>query len=113
MSAQLGMTRHPRIGVTARYDPVSASFRVDERYVRAVGRSGGIPLILPFVGSPEAVVQALDGLLLTGGEDLHPRYSGGSEQDGYRYYPCRRSVRRRSRPRCVRTSTRSATSMSV
>ncbi|WP_285038753.1 gamma-glutamyl-gamma-aminobutyrate hydrolase family protein [Plantibacter sp. lyk4-40-MEA-4] len=80
-------TRPPRIGITARFDPRATSFRVDERYVRAIVRYGGVPLVLPFAGPPGPIVDALDGLMLTGGEDLHPRYSGGSAQDGYRYYP--------------------------
>ena len=44
-----------------------------EAYVGAVIAAGGIPVLLPPVaiaGAAEAAVDALDGLLLTGGEDI-------------------------------------------
>lgn len=61
----------PRIGVTA-----INSLR--SRYARAVERAGGEPVILNPVREPlpEALVDGLAGLLLTGGPDVHPERYG-------------------------------------
>ena len=48
-------------------------------YCRCVERAGGIPALIPVVrdGSfPGRLTERLDGLLLTGGEDVHPRRYG-------------------------------------
>jgi len=48
-------------------------------YSRAVQRAGGIPVLLPFVETDEAAAEVLarvDGLLLSGGEDLDPLLFG-------------------------------------
>ncbi len=54
-------------------------------YVYAVRRAGGIPVLLPHIGSKEVLddlIDRLDGLLVTGGEDVDPqRY--GQRMKGY------------------------------
>lgn len=48
-------------------------------YVQAIALAGGIPVILPIVGSDEQVmaqVELIDGLLLSGGQDVAPSYYG-------------------------------------
>lgn len=52
------------------------SMRAD--YVRSVERSGAIPLVLPPLGAEhaEAVLDRLDGLLLSGGVDVDPSLYG-------------------------------------
>ena len=48
-------------------------------YVRAVLAAGGVPLILSPLLGPSYAARALDGvdgLLLTGGEDIHPAWYG-------------------------------------
>lgn len=71
----------PRIGITGTtrlFDGASRS-AVNSAYVQATLRSGGIPLVLPPVIRSEdvpAVVDVLDGLLLSGGEDIAPEYFG-------------------------------------
>jgi putative glutamine amidotransferase len=48
---------------------------INTAYLRSVTRAGGIPLLLAPVIPPRhaaALVQGLDGLLLTGGEDVDP-----------------------------------------
>lgn len=67
----------PRIGITGNTRLVSGAERsgVNAAYVRAVIRSGGIPLILPpLIGDAHhaEVLELLDGLVLTGGEDVDP-----------------------------------------
>lgn len=66
----------PLIGVTSDVDQ-NGDTLVQTRYIRAVRRAGGVPVILP-VG-PEAmeeVCDRLDGLLLIGGEDIDPNLYG-------------------------------------
>jgi len=48
-------------------------------YVRHVERAGGLPFLLPMFSEEEEindVILLMDGLLLTGGEDVHPRRYG-------------------------------------
>ncbi|MBN2897369.1 MAG: gamma-glutamyl-gamma-aminobutyrate hydrolase family protein [Clostridia bacterium] len=48
-------------------------------YANSVERAGGLPVVLPSTENHEAIcdyVQRLDGLLLTGGEDIYPSYYG-------------------------------------
>jgi putative glutamine amidotransferase len=71
----------PRIGLTGVTRAVSGTDRsgVNTAYVRAVLRAGGVPLILPpliGVRHNESILEALDGLVLTGGEDVDPTLYG-------------------------------------
>jgi putative glutamine amidotransferase len=73
------MTR-PRIGITTAGKDRDGKLRVSARYVDAVRRAGGLPLLLP----PEEhdvpeVLAACDGLVLTGGGDVAPRRYGGRD----------------------------------
>jgi putative glutamine amidotransferase len=52
-----------------------ASLSLSLRYPAAVTACGGIPLVMPHAESPDVVadyVRRSDGVLLTGGDDLHP-----------------------------------------
>jgi putative glutamine amidotransferase len=66
----------PRIGVTScptiREDRLVEE--INRSYVRAVLRSGGLPLILPVLTPSDVddVLEGLDGILLTGGGDVDP-----------------------------------------
>ena len=74
----------PIIGVTATIKedleevserPLGRYVRADLDYVEAVAQAGGVPAVLPPVaGSVETLLSGLDGLLLSGGSDLHPGY---------------------------------------
>lgn len=71
----------PRIGVTGINRPVSGTDRtgVNAAYVRAAVRAGGVPLILsPLLENAPTkdILEVLDGLVLTGGEDVDPAYYG-------------------------------------
>lgn len=71
----------PRIGVTGNTRLFSGADRsgVNAAYVRAVIRSGAIPLILPPLlreAHHGAILDVLDGLVLTGGEDVDPTHYG-------------------------------------
>lgn len=80
----------PVIGVTAtlREDtetsatrPLGSFVRADLDYVAGVEQAGGIPVVLPPLsgdprGAARAMVRGLDGLLLSGGTDMHPEAYG-------------------------------------
>lgn len=42
--------------------------------------AGGLPLIIPHNEDPDAVLDLLDGLVLTGGGDLHPEHYGAATE---------------------------------
>ena len=73
--------QRPRIGLTSEFTQNEKDTYACLRfpYVRAVRRAGGLPVILPPLPPGEAAeaVEHLDGLLLTGGDDLSPAVSGG------------------------------------
>ena len=69
----------PRIGVTGLTRMVNGANRsgVNSAYLKSVLRAGGLPLILsPLLGPDQApaALEAVDGLLLTGGDDVDPAY---------------------------------------
>lgn len=76
-------TVRPRIGITAWRrplpTPLGAStdlYTLGVEYVSAVQQAGGLPLILAHGDDAEATLDALDGLVLSGGGDLDPRSYG-------------------------------------
>ena len=76
--------RKPVIGISGDIIVVSGAERhaVRDSYVSAILNAGGAPLIIPALGdeaAARAVYSCLDGLLLTGGADLHPTHYGEGE----------------------------------
>lgn len=72
------MPSKPLIGITTARTLSTNSLpliSLDEAYVQAIRRAGGIPLLVP-LGLPVTdlgeIVARLDGLLLSGGGDVHP-----------------------------------------
>ena len=80
----------PGIGITATLKqdvdcvaerPLGKFVRADLDYVEGVAEAGGVPVVLPpvvGVRGAEALLEGLDGLLLSGGSDLDPGYYGES-----------------------------------
>ncbi|MBI2323146.1 MAG: gamma-glutamyl-gamma-aminobutyrate hydrolase family protein, partial [Chloroflexi bacterium] len=70
----------PLIGIVAQsHGREEPGVRTNAAYVFAVEDAGGVPLIVPLLRDEEALRQLyerLDGLLLTGGPDVHPRHYG-------------------------------------
>lgn len=73
----------PVIGITC--DINDNFFRLRQEYVSAIENAGGVPVILapqnppspPFdKGGIEELADLIDGLLLSGGGDIHPEYYG-------------------------------------
>ncbi|CAN5461629.1 gamma-glutamyl-gamma-aminobutyrate hydrolase family protein [soil metagenome] len=59
--------------------PLGEYVRADLDYVEGVFDAGGAPIVLPPIGGArnvESLVGAMDGLLLSGGSDLDPKYYG-------------------------------------
>ncbi len=74
----------PRIGVTSWHhkDSEERWEYVRDNYTRSVYQAGGLPIIFPMPSADPAVLDdylaGVDGLLFTGGEDVHPRHYGES-----------------------------------
>lgn len=72
----------PRIGITCDLDPQTHLCSTNHEYADAVLAAGGIPLLIsPIDNSPtyiKGILNALDGILLTGGDDIDPRFYGQS-----------------------------------
>ena len=67
-------------GVINRMDPRFAGRLVDVHYAdfaRCLADAGAIPVELPFEASATGVIEHLDGLVVTGGQDVHPSLWGG------------------------------------
>ncbi len=77
----IGITgRRIAAGAVSSYHPRFADLHVDMFWSdngRRVHEAGGVPVLLPFESSDSAVVDRLDGLLITGGQDVHPDVWGG------------------------------------
>ena len=81
------MPDRPVIGLTLDWDAPGperpqARYVLRENYCAAVGRAGGLPVLLPHeAAQAEAYVAGLDGLLVTGGNfDLDPALFGAGER---------------------------------
>jgi putative glutamine amidotransferase len=72
------MTARPLIGITTKGRGDDGRVKLNARYVDAVRRAGGVPLLLP-PGERELalLLETLDGLILTGGGDVDPALYGG------------------------------------
>lgn len=65
----------PLIGITPSHDPKASALNLRFNYCNAIRQAGGIPVILPLELSEEeaaTVAEKFDGLLLSGGPDIHP-----------------------------------------
>lgn len=77
----------PRIGITAWRRPLPTPlgdrtdlFTLASEYVESIRAAGGLPLILPHSADPEQVLDLIDGLLMSGGGDIHPLSYGASDE---------------------------------
>jgi putative glutamine amidotransferase len=82
--------REPFIGISCdvqvpRRRPEAWELLLDHRYAEAVKEAKGYPILLPIVRRPamiRAYLEALDGVVIVGGEDVDPRLYGESPKAG-------------------------------
>ena len=74
------MTVAPLIGITTSSNN-DGDFFLRRQYCAALLRTGGIPIMLPPVGSPRAALGIVDGVILSGGGDIAPRLCGITNYD--------------------------------
>lgn len=75
--------RKPLIGITANYTDGDASLL--DRYYTQIADAGGVPVIIPPLADKDIIINTLDNidaLLLTGGADHNPLWSGQQPQPG-------------------------------
>ncbi len=69
----------PIIGLTPQIDYDTGMYKIAPHYTDCLARAGAIPLLLPFTKDQNGLSHLLalcDGILLTGGHDIHPSYYG-------------------------------------
>jgi putative glutamine amidotransferase len=68
------MERTPLIGITVDHNDEKNRFQLPYSYAAAIVAAGGAAVLLPFAPGMDAATQiaAIDGLLLTGGNDIDP-----------------------------------------
>src|SRR3954470_11281784 len=71
--------KRPIIGITLDYRDNAAYYQLGFDYAKAVETAGGLPFGIPFKTDHSLIpqiVDALDGILFTGGDDLDPALYG-------------------------------------
>ncbi len=73
----------PLIGVTAQIDGDGKRW-IRSTYADAICKTGGVPVFLDYLAEEvlSALCTHLDGILFTGGVDIHPRCYGEEVEDG-------------------------------
>ena len=75
--------KRPVIGITASHDTEHDKLFINSVYLRAIRNAGGIPMIFPMEVMEDDLrdlVTLTDGVLFTGGDDIHP-FLYGEETD--------------------------------
>ncbi|MDO3638621.1 gamma-glutamyl-gamma-aminobutyrate hydrolase family protein [Mycolicibacterium sp. KC 300] len=79
----------PMIGITGRRVRLGLVEGLDSRYghlladtfmsdfAERIARAGGVPVNLPYDADPEALCHWMSGMVITGGQDVHPACWGG------------------------------------
>lgn len=74
------VTMAPLIGITTSSNN-DGDFFLRRQYCAAVLRAGGIPIMLPPVGRPDAAIGIVDALILSGGGDIAPSLCAVTDYD--------------------------------
>ena len=92
------MERIPLIGITLDHDDERTNYKLPYHYVDSVTRAGGAAVLLPFGEGVDTAVQlaAVDGLLLTGGNDLNPAAWGEARHPAAKPVDPRREAHERA-----------------
>lgn len=87
--------RRPRIAVTTYYQEGSwgvwnaTAAIVPGAYVEGIVRAGGVPLLLPPLGTDPSVLELVDGLVVIGGVDVDPQFYGAEPHPATSSQPSR------------------------
>jgi len=98
----------PLIGLTPSQDEKTGRIIINQDYLDAVYRAGGLPVLLPLYENAPAqwdeILNEVDGLLLTGGADVGPDTYGEEKlplcgetspiRDKQEYYLCKKALER-------------------
>ncbi|MGI6575510.1 MAG: gamma-glutamyl-gamma-aminobutyrate hydrolase family protein [bacterium] len=73
-----------KIGIACRYNRNRDWLWLPQAYANAVAAAGGLPLVIPLLPRvlDQKLLAELDGLVLTGGEDVNPCYYGEEPEAG-------------------------------
>lgn len=76
LDSLLGGCMKPFILISPNFDKPSLKYSLSEFYTKAILKSGGIPIITPFenIENIEEIIDKADGVLLSGGGDIHPKF---------------------------------------
>lgn len=82
LSPIIGLTTYGRNEVKVDAIDYDEFFVIPARYVDAVRRAGGIPVLIPPGGENskeywQAILKRVDGIIIIGGSDIHPSRYGG------------------------------------
>ena len=83
----------PMIGLTANYSDIDATCR--NYYYRQIVAAGGIPVIIPPIADKDVIINtlnALDGIILTGGADYNPLWAGEEPSAGLHHINAERDL---------------------
>ena len=78
LAAACTQSKAPLIGITCSRSESGATI-LSSSYTEAVAKAGGVPVVIPTVGTREeadAVLAGLDGVAFSGGEDVNPAWYG-------------------------------------
>lgn len=67
------------IGISPDWDTKKGRINIPNDYITAVMRAGALPLLFPLVDNEDAwkaMIDKVDGLIFSGGEDIDPRHFG-------------------------------------
>jgi putative glutamine amidotransferase len=83
----------PRIGISADFDNEKLSVAMN--YIGSIESAGGVPFILPILKRKKNIYKLaneIDGLLISGGDDIHPSFYNENEIRTNKYVPTERVI---------------------
>ncbi len=65
----------PLIGITPSFSSISQRFFLNGEYLEGIKKAGGMPFIIPYLkNNIKEIITKIDGILLTGGGDVLPKF---------------------------------------